>query len=243
MMAGIAIDSLDSQALIDGGVIGAAGSGTLEIAGRSDKQRQELDRYFDEHLDLVELAFKSVANHTNGVSTCYYRINPEITTTAKGFYYSKRGTHDFEKLNLTEIEAYDPGDLEQVGWYYIPLNNGGPTWLKPYNTANPGGMVMSYAFPMYKEDTFIGIIGMDIKFETLTNQIEKFTDFKTGYFVLTDEEGKIYYHPEVAVENVPVDALPEVMNLISAQSEESSPDNPLRFTRNGIKWQMTKLAF
>lgn len=238
MMAGIAIDSLDSQALIDGGVIGATGNSTLEIEGRSFAQRQELDRYFDEHLELVELAFKSVANHTNGVSTCYYRINPEITTTAKGFYYSKRGNNDFEKLNLTEIEAYDPNDLEQVGWYYIPLTKGEPTWLKPYNTANPGGMVMSYAYPMYKEDTFIGIIGMDIRFETLTDQIKQFTDFKTGYFVLADDEGRIYYHPEITIEEGPIDAFPEVLSVITDLSEETLPEGPIRFERNGIKWQM-----
>lgn len=239
MIARYATDSLDGIALTEGGVLGATGSGVREISGRTDDQRQALDRYFDEHLAMVELAFKSVANHTNGVSTCYYRINPELTTTAKGFYYAKKDNIEFRKLELTEIEKYKSDDLEHVGWYFIPLKTGRPTWIRPYNTANPGGLVMSFAVPMYKAGTFIGVIGMDIEFDTLVKQIQQFTDFNTGYFVLADEEGRLYYHPEFTMDKEPASAFPEVMRAVKDLRSESSGQELISYNRNGEKWQMT----
>ena len=90
MIARFSVDTLDEYKLSEGGVLGATGGSVREISGRSEVQRLALDNYFDEYLEFIELAFKSVATHTNGVSTCYYRINPELTTTAKGFYYAKK---------------------------------------------------------------------------------------------------------------------------------------------------------
>ena len=38
------------------------------------------------HIDRVEKYFDEMANKTNGVLTYYYRIDPEVSTTVKGFW-------------------------------------------------------------------------------------------------------------------------------------------------------------
>ncbi|MBQ9411693.1 MAG: diguanylate cyclase [Oscillospiraceae bacterium] len=238
MISRYAVDSLDSIALTEGGALGASGSGVQEIPGRSGAQRQALDRYFDAHLATIESAFQSIANHTNGLSACYYRINPEITTAPKGFFFSKKGLSDFQKMELTDIQAYDAEDLNRVGWYYIPLQQGRPSWLKPYLSASLGNWVISYAVPIYKAGTFIGIIGMDIKYETLVTQIQQLSDFETGYFVLTDEDGRIYYHPDYEMGTALRDVLPQVSGLVTDARPESSPKELNRYEKNGAKWQM-----
>ena len=239
MISRYAIDSLDGIALTEGGVLGASGEGVTEIPGRSEAQRQEMDEYFDEHLALIEGAFKSVANHTNGMSSCYYRLNPEITTTAKGFFFTLRGASDFHKIELTDLTAYTQDDIEYVGWYFIPLRHGGASWIGPYRNARLDDWVISYTVPIYKAGTFIGIVGMDIRFDTLVKQVEEFTNFKTGYFVLIDEEGRSYFHPDYEMgTELPV-VLPQVNSAINEMRFDSSQQQIIRYVKNGTAWQTT----
>ena len=161
MISRYAVDTLDSIALTEGGVLGASGSGVQELPGRSEEQRQALDAYFDGYLAFIEQAFQSVANHTNGLAACYYRVNPELTTEPKGFFFTKQGSSDFRRMALTELRDYDPDDVEHVGWYHIPLRQGRPSWLEPYKNAALEDWVLSYVVPIYKAGTFVGVVGMD----------------------------------------------------------------------------------
>lgn len=239
MISRYAIDSLDGVTLTEGGVLGASGSGIEEIPGRSDAQRKKIDQYLDEHLDFIESAFESVANHTNGIASCYYRINPEITTCAKGFFFSKKGNFDFQKRELTDIAAYDPDDIDHVGWYFIPLKHGRASWIDPYHSAKLDEQVISYVVPIYKAGTFIGVIGMDIRFDTLVTQIQQFTNFETGFFALTDEDGRIYYHPEFEMGTELNTAAPQLRSMVKDMRQQSSLQELIRYDRKGRKWQMT----
>ncbi len=239
MISRYAIDSIDSVALLEGGVLGASGHSLEELPGRSDAQKRSLDTYLDSHLELIENAFKSIANHTNGLSSCYYRMNPEITSVHKGFFFSRSGNYSFQRIEMTDLKAYPSDDIDHVGWYYLPLRQGRPSWLKPYHSAKMDDQVISYVVPLFKSGTFIGIIGMDIRFETLVTQIQQFTNFKTGYFALTDESGRIYYHPEYAQGTELKNALPELHRIIRDFHMDSSSDRIIRYDKNHEKWQMT----
>ena len=239
MISRYAVDSLDSVALTEGGVLGASGSGVTERPGRSDSQRREMDRYFDEHLAFIEGAFRSIANHTNGIASYYYRINPEITSAAKGFFCLKRGTPDFQRAELTDLASSDPEDTASVGWYYIPLKQGVPSWIEPYYRSTMDGWVVSYVVPVYKAGTFIGVIGMDIRFDTLVTQIQQFTNFNTGYFALTGESARVFYHPDYEM-GTELDAYyPEPVRAAEEMHRESSSQKLIRYDKNGSKWQMT----
>ena len=239
MISRYAMDSLDSVALTEGGVLGASGSGVEELPGRSDAQRQALDRYFDEHLAVIESSFQSIAQHTNGLASCYYRINPELTTTAKGFFFTKKGISDFQRMELTDLSDYAPEDVNHVGWYFIPLRQGRPSWIEPYMNAALEDWVVSYVVPIYRSGTFIGVIGMDIKFDTLVSQIRQFTSFETGYFVLTDENGRIFYHPDYEMGTEVEAVLPQVDGFLKDPHRNAASQQLNRYEKDGSKWQMT----
>ncbi len=239
MISRYAVDSLDGVALTEGGVLGASGEGAEEIPGRTDDQRKEMDRYFDQHLSLIENAFKSIANHTNGISSCYYRINPEITTKEKGFFFTKEGVSDFQKIKMTKIADYDKDDMNHVGWYYVPLRQGRPSWTEPYESAKMEDTVISYVVPLYKAGTFIGVIGMDIPFDTLVTQIQQFTDFKTGYFFLTDKSGRFVYHPDYPSGTDSREVFPTVYGSVKKMSKDPSARDVVRFEKDGAEWQLT----
>ena len=239
IVSNYAVDTLDEAALTAGGVAGAQGTGVHEIEGRAPEQRQDTDRYLKDHLAFIEGEFRSIANHTNGIASYYYRLNPEITTSDMGFFYSKTATSDFRKTELTDIAAYDPDDYDLVGWYFVPLTEQRPVWLRPYYSEIMDDWVISYVIPVYAADTFIGVIGMDIRFETLVTQIRQFSDFQTGYFALTGEDGTIYYRPSFEVGDAERGQWPQVSGFTDQLVHESSGAELIRYQRDDTTWQLT----
>ena len=56
--------------------------------------------------------------------------------------------------------------------------------------------MISYVVPIYHEGEFIGVVGVDIDYETLASQLKTMVVLQNGYAFLTDENGKIVYHPQ-----------------------------------------------
>ena len=86
---------------------------------------------------------------------------------------------------------YDPSDVEHVGWYYIPVQNGKETWMEPYLNSNIGVYMISYVIPIEVDGESIGIIGMDIDFSEFTDTIDSLSIFDSGYGFLVNESGKV----------------------------------------------------
>ncbi len=233
-------ETLDSMDLVDGGVIGASGSGD-SLPGRdwaSERQRQ-LDARLNTHVENVRTVFRSVANHTHGVITYYYRINPEVSRDVEGFLYSQIGQAQFSEVPMTDLLLYSPDDVEHVGWYYIPIQRGRPSWIGPYQNDNLGVRMVSYVTPIYKAGTFVGVVGMDIDYDTLVNQINSVRILDSGYIILADEDGNVVYHPELSLgDSIAGDGLEltDVLSRFGAAKESGA--NPIRYTYHGVTKQM-----
>ncbi|MBR4210947.1 MAG: HAMP domain-containing protein, partial [Oscillibacter sp.] len=233
-------ETLDSVALVDGGVIGASGAGD-SLPGRdwaSERQRQ-LDARLNTHVETVRTVFQSVANHTHGVITYYYRINPEVSRDVEGFLYSRIGQAQFSEVPMTDLLLYRPDDMAHVGWYYIALGRGRPSWIGPYYNSNLGVSMLSYVTPIYKAGTFVGVVGMDINYDTLVGQINNIRILESGYVMLTDEKGTVVYHPELEVGESLAEAEPGLTSALSRfEAEKASGANPIRYTYHGVTKQM-----
>ena len=231
-------ETLSSVDLMNGGVIGMSGAGET----RSDwdtAQQKQLDTRLSAHMEMVRTVFRSVANHTNGVITYYYRINPEISRDVEGFLFSRIGSAQFAEFPLTEIHKYDPDDISHVGWYYLPLQRGRPSWIGPYYNDNLDIQMVSYVTPIYKAGTFIGVIGMDIGYNTLVEQIDGIRIFQSGYVTLADPDGTIVYHPELPLGTSLSDMGPALAEAGERlRDEEDSGTNPVYYHYKGVEKQM-----
>ncbi len=140
------------------------------------------------------------AETTDGAITCYIRFNPQYTDPTSGCFLTRDSLKDpFTAVTPTDFSMYDPSDLEHVGWYYIPVNNGAPIWMDPYLNSNINVYMISYVIPIYTPDkTSIGIVGMDIAFTELTDMIDKIHIYDNGYGFLTNSAGTVLYHKSVA---------------------------------------------
>ena len=154
------------------------------------------DRQMHYHLIRVKDIFDTVARNTRGAMTYYYRVAPEISSQEQGFWYSRFGQGDFKEMLLTDVEAYDPDNVARVGWYTIPKERGKASWLSPYLNENLGVWMISYVVPIYHEGSFVGVVGIDIDYQTLVSQLKSLVVLQGGYAFLTDENGKFVYHPE-----------------------------------------------
>lgn len=235
-----AVSDLDAGALAAGGVLGVDGWGG-HVVQRSDAlaQQSALDAYLRGYSAQVESVLLSAANRNDGIITFYYRINPEISMDEKGFLYSRIGGGEFEKIELTDLSLYDPDDDEHVGWYYTPLRRGTASWLDPYDNGNLGIKMISYETPIYKESTFIGVMGVDIDYSTLVDLIRDIRLYKSDYAFLTDKDGAVVYHPTLPSGYLPSEGdASELADIVEQMKRMDSNTEPARYTLGGVERQL-----
>ena len=189
------------------------------------------DKNLGEHLDRVRDIFNKITLKTNGVLTYYYRIDPTISKNVKGFWYVQDSdTGRFTEHEVTDITQYDTTDTSQLVWFTVPKATGKSCWLPPYVTENLGVRVISYNVPVYYHETFVGVIGIEIDYTIMADQVNNITLFNSGYAFINDAEGFIIYHPHISPEELAVNhpKIPE--GLIS-------PKENVNYTFEGVEKQ------
>ena len=234
LAANMAVDSLDSVVLVE---CGAAGTYAKQNE-RTEEQTARLDAYIAEHCERVLRTFESAASHTNGIITYYYCINPEISKTQHGFYYSRVGKAGFVEQEPLDAGKFDPENIAHNTWYFTTIKKGRPSWVGLYAYPPLGNIKLcSYLVPIYSTGTLIGVLGMDIPLETITDHVSSVQVYDTGFASLYDEEGTPLYHPDLTQEKAP-----ELKNLTVSEdllNSNDSGDILIRYTVNGEQRQMS----
>ena len=88
-----------------------------------------------------------------------------------------------------QVEAAEPGEVILTGAY------------SDYTT---GSLVVTAAVGVYKGNSMIGVIGMDIMLDTLMEDLSSLAIGSSGYLTIFDSDGNVLYHPnsELALTNV-----------------------------------------
>ena len=142
---------------------------------RSPERQKEL-------IQNAESMFTDVANYTDDAVAYYLRLAPEISDGKTGFFYSKiSDSTKYFKLAATDISFYDKDDTEHVGWFWQPYEAGKPIWLKPYYNQNNGVLMISYVVPLYSENRFIGVVGMDFDYTALNDKVSSIRIYENGF--------------------------------------------------------------
>ena len=162
------------------------------------EQFRTSDEYVDEYTGEIDPLLLAAANNTDGAVTAYVRYNPDFTDPVSGVFYQRSGSGaSFSEVPCTDFSVYDKTDLNHVGWYYIPVNNGAPTWMSPYLNENIGVYMISYVVPLFKDGVSIGIVGMDIDFTSIEQMADSASVYgDTDAFIL-GENNEILYNKNV----------------------------------------------
>ena len=161
------------------------------------------DVRFEEHMENAREYFDFVVSHTNGVLTYYYRIDPSVSSTVKGFWYTNLDGKGFIPHEVTDITLYDVNDTSKLVWFTVPKFEGKSIWLPPYITDNLDVRVISYDAPIYYQGQFIGVVGIEIDYSAMAKEVDSIRLYDNGYAFLSDADGTLFYHPYIDVANLP----------------------------------------
>ena len=165
---------------------------TADLDGLEERQLQR-------HMERVRKYFDEMASKTNGVLTYYYRIDPTVSNTVKGFWYTNLDGEGFVEHKVTDITLYDTKDTSRLVWFTVPKATEEAIWLPPYITENLDKRVISYNVPIYFKGTFVGVVGIEIDYSTMAEQVDSIRLGNDGYAFLSDAEGNLFYHPRIDV--------------------------------------------
>ena len=167
-------------------------------------------KQLERHIDRVRSYFEEMANKTNGVLTYYYRIDPELSGSVKGFWYTDLDGEGFTEHEVTDITLYDTQDTSKLVWFTVPKHTGEAIWLPPYITDNLNKRVISYNVPIYYRGRFVGVVGIEIDYSTMAKQVESIRLYKNGYAFLSNADGELFFHPVIDVTQLTEETMPRV---------------------------------
>ena len=176
------------------------------------------DVNLNKHIEDMKTYFELVASKTNGVLTYYYRIDPEVSTNVKGFWFTDINGTGFEEHEVTDITQYDTTDTSKLVWFTIPKNLKKAIWIHPYITDNLDKRVISYNEPIFYRGNFIGVIGIEIDYSTMAEQVNSIKLFSNGYAFLSDDNGNIFYHPKIDITKINPDEKLDVPEGLTSDS-------------------------
>ena len=169
----------------------------------------DLNTEFASHVEDMKYTFKVAAEKTAGVYTFYYRIDPSISdvTGEKGFWFTNLDGTGFKEHEVTDLSD----ESKECRWFYITKQEGKPTWLSPYMTDNLDEYVISYNYPIYRKNSFVGVAGIEISYVTLGTQIKDLKVLESGYaFIVENKGGSIIYHPKIDLNGTKEEERPHV---------------------------------
>lgn len=158
----------------------------------------------NEAIQSAEKMFVDVAKHTStsGAVSYYFRLNPAISNSTAGLFYCKLNDSDeFVSFEITDLALYEKDDVEHVGWFWQPYEAGEPIWMKPYHNQNNDVLMISYVIPMYFDETFIGVVGMDFNYVVLSEQVHGMKVYDNGFAHLESDGAVICNDDHVFAED------------------------------------------
>ena len=168
------------------------------ILADEDKIVSKDQDYFKDYEKKMNEVVISSTKDIQGLVASYIRYDPFLTHGTSGtFFTDVDGDGKPEPVTPTDLSAYDPSDMEHVGWFYTPLKNKKATWMEPYFNANINNTIISYVSPVYlKSGKDFGVLGVDFDFSYLNQLLDEHQKFHEKECFLLNQEGKILFHPD-----------------------------------------------
>ena len=75
-------------------------------------------------------------------------------------------------------------DTSKLVWFTVPKHEGKSIWLPPYITDNLDVRVISYDAPVYYKGEFIGVVGIEVDYTTMAEEVDSIQFYDNGYAYL-----------------------------------------------------------
>ncbi|MBR6012239.1 MAG: diguanylate cyclase [Selenomonadaceae bacterium] len=158
------------------------------------------EAYRNSRLAEMKKNFNFIASEMDGSIAFYLRLTPEIAGPKGGFSMGRENARwegtlsPFKERQPVDLSLYSSDDLQNVGWFYTPMRSRTSTWIEPYLDPLTKNYVVSYVAPLYVEGKFIGVVGMDIDFGFIIQELRRMSIYNYGYVYVMNRNNVILYH-------------------------------------------------
>ncbi|MCM1065778.1 MAG: methyl-accepting chemotaxis protein [Eubacterium sp.] len=186
--------------LTTAGLLAVAGKQTIQDQTRAlqlnaDKYAEEINTWIEQEKMLAHGAVESIIA---GGRTDTDFLQTVVDTHAEGrgeLLNLYCGTSDSRFLwSNREIEMPAGYDPVERGWYQQALEAGSSIVTDPYSDALTGKMCTTIATPVYMDGVPVGVIGLDVTLETVTDLTDSINYGDGVYGFLVDSSGQYIAH-------------------------------------------------
>lgn len=166
---------------------------TLTLQGRAHILKEEAHRL--EYEKNAINAFYAPVENMEGIMGFYLRLDTEFVGAEYTGLYAGKANEEASKF--VEKEPIDVKDWDGE-WYSMAKAKGTPIWLTPYICNNTGAEIISYVSPIYIDNTFIGVVGVDVAFSLITDMVTEISVYDNGFAYLagTESKDKVFFTPD-----------------------------------------------
>lgn len=151
---------------------------------------------------------------------------------------------DMDSSALTQSDGYTSGlddgwDITKRSWYSKLTETKETVLTEPYVDPATEQVILSAVSPVFADDSeeIIGVSGLDISLEHLTDVMKNYKIGKGGYVLLLSSEGTVIYHPDKSVlqKNIKeVDISQNVKDAVDAGKEQFMKYKASGVTKYGV---------
>ena len=161
------------------------------------------EEYRNAYIERMSKGFSAIAMSTDGCIACYMRFSPKIAGPKGGFSMVREEIRwegalpSFVPREPIDLSLYSSDDMKNVGWYYIPRRIGHATWIEPYIDPTAKNYVISYVSPLYIDGYYVGVVGVDIDFGFIIQELRRMSIYDYGYTYIMNRNGMVLYHRDI----------------------------------------------
>lgn len=148
--------------------------------------------------DSILAYSRSIVMLNGNIDGCSISTEPNVFPKY-GRYFSAYTVRETDTITTVIEEEYEY--FEKI-WYKTPRILGKSCWVVYYDESDSlevtlEGMIASYSKPLYNADKqFVGVISTDLSLLHLSRIITAEKPYPDSYFMMTDEEGRYFIHPD-----------------------------------------------
>lgn len=163
---------------------------------------------YEEILDPI--IKKIILDNIDQVMGAYLILDPTNTDRVYGVYYEEIGdSKELEKKEKYDISLFRENN-DRVSWYYDCVDVKEGVWFEPYYSEQNKVEMISYTKPIYKDDTYIGLLSIDLNFQVIKDFVNEIELINSGYLFVVNESDNFVIHHTLTVED----------NLASVEEEK-----------------------
>lgn len=148
----------------------------------------------------IDVVIKSIAETTPNAQGAYFTMNPDLTGSVNDFWFAEN-----ENGIYTKQQGYTTMDFksetDEMNWYFNTIKSNKGLWGAVYKDKYINIWMVSYTKAVYKDGILLGVVGIDMKVESIKNTIEEFKIYDSGNAYLMDNQYNFLFGNKKNMEN------------------------------------------